>query len=168
MYKRQVQSFHHKLEGAAIFSKIDLVKEYHLIPFAPEDVEKTAICSPLGSLEYIRMAFALRNSVSTSQRFIDNTIRELPYCLAYLDDVLVFSDDASSHEVHLNKLLGKIQSNGLKVNEKRCEFRQQPITFLGYEVDKAGICPPKARIDALLNLKHPRDKKRTGTVHWNV
>ena len=41
-----LQSFHHKLEGAVIFSKIDLVKAYHFIPVAPEDVEKTAICTP--------------------------------------------------------------------------------------------------------------------------
>ena len=33
--------------------------------------------------------------------FIDNIIRELPFCLAYLDDILVFSDDASNDEVHL-------------------------------------------------------------------
>ena len=95
------------------------------------------------------MPFGLRNSASTFQRFIDNTIRELPYCLAYLYDILVFSDDAPSHEVHLEKLLEKIQSSGLKVNEEKCEFRKQTITFLGYEVDKDGICPPKARIDAL-------------------
>ena len=111
-----LQSFHHKLEGAVIFSKIDLVKTYHFIPVAPEDVEKTAICTPFGSLEYIRMPFGLRNSAST---FIDNAIRELPYCLAYLYDILVFSDDASRNEVHLNKLLEKIQSSGLKVNEMK-------------------------------------------------
>ena len=49
-----LQSFHHKLEGAVIFSKIDLVKAYHFIPVAPEDVEKTAICTPFGSFDYIR------------------------------------------------------------------------------------------------------------------
>ena len=39
------------------------------------------------------------------------------------------------------------------------EFRKQTIPFLGYEVDKDGIRPPKARIDAIQNLKQPRDKK---------
>ena len=43
------------------------------------------------------------------------------------------------------------------MNEKK--FCHQTITFLGYEVDKDGIHSPKARIDALLNLKQPRDKK---------
>ena len=45
------------------------------------------------------------------------------------------------------------------MNEENCEFCKQTITFLGYEVDKDGIRPPKARIDALQNLKQPRDKK---------
>ena len=43
-----LQSFHHKLEGAAIFSKIDLVKTYHFIPVAREDVDKAAICTSFG------------------------------------------------------------------------------------------------------------------------
>ena len=60
-----LQSFHHKLEGAVIFSKIDLVKAYHFIPVAPEDVEETAICTPFGSFKYIRMPFGLRNSACT-------------------------------------------------------------------------------------------------------
>ena len=66
-----------------------------------------------------------------------------------MDEKLIFSDVASSHEVHLEKLLGKIQSSGLKVNKKKCEFRQQTITILCYELDKGGLRPPKARIDAL-------------------
>ena len=95
------------------------------------------------------MLFRLRKSASTFQKFIDNTIRELPFCLAYLDDIFVFSDDASSQEVHLEKLLSKVQSSGLEVNERKSEFRQQTITFLGYEVDKDGISLPKAIIDTL-------------------
>ena len=68
-----IPNFHHKLEGAAIFSKINLVKAYNFIPVAP-DVEKTAICTPFGSFEYIRMPFGLRNSANTFQGFIDDTI----------------------------------------------------------------------------------------------
>ena len=105
------------------------------------------------------MSFELRNSASTFQPFTDNTIRELHFCLAYLDHILVSSDDAASHEVHLKKLLGKIQSSELKVNEKKCEFRQQTITFNGYEVEKDGMRPPKERIETLQSLKQPRDKK---------
>ena len=76
-----------------------------------------------------------------------------------MDDIFVFLIDASNHEVHLEKLLGKIQSSGFKVNEKKFEFRQQTVKFLSYEVEKDDIRPQKAIIDALQSFKQPRHRK---------
>ena len=41
-----IQDFASQLAGASIFSKIDLVRAYHQIPVAAEDVSKTAVITP--------------------------------------------------------------------------------------------------------------------------
>ena len=92
-----LQDFTSQLHGCTCFSKIDLVKAYHQIPLHESDIPKTAVITPFGLFEFVRMPCGLRNAAQTFQRFVDQVIRGLPFCFAYIDDLLIASPDPATH-----------------------------------------------------------------------
>ena len=66
-----LQDFSAALQGTTIITHIDLICEYHQILVAPEDSSKTAVTTPFGLFEFLKIPFGLSKTAQTFQRFMD-------------------------------------------------------------------------------------------------
>ncbi|XP_064463483.1 uncharacterized protein LOC135374455 [Ornithodoros turicata] len=156
----RLQDFTSNLHGAKIFSKIDIMKAYHQIPVAPEDIIKTAITTPFGLFEFPRMPFGLRNAAQTFQRFINCVVRGLPFVFAYIDGILVASSSPQEHERHLRLLFQRLADHGIVVNVAKCEFGVASTEFLGHRVTSEGIAPLEGKVEAITNFPRPESLRQ--------
>ena len=154
-----LRDFSANLQGMNIFSKIDLVRAYHQIPVTPADVAKTAVITPFGLFEFLRMPYGLRNSGQTFQRFMDEVLRGLQFTFCYLDDILVASASVADHMHHLRVVMSRLEQYGLLVNPSKCSFGQVSLSFLGHHIDSYGMRPLPNKVSAVHDF--PRLANRT-------
>ncbi|MFO0000394.1 MAG: reverse transcriptase family protein, partial [bacterium] len=90
------------------------------MPMSSADISKTAIITPFGLFEFLRMPFGLRNAGQSFQRMMDQILVGVPAAYCYMDDILLASPDHSTHKEDLRMLLAALREYGLVLNIEKC------------------------------------------------
>ena len=147
------------LGGTTIFSSLDLKSGYWQVEMEEESKPLTAFTvGPLGFYECERMPFGLTNAPATFQCLMENCLGELhlSWCIIYLDDIIVFSDDPKEHLTRLRGVFAKLAKAGLRLKPSKCKFFKTKITYLGHIVSSKGIEMDPKKVEAVKNWTIPR------------
>ncbi len=72
-----ISSAFESLQGATVFTKLDLRNAYHLVWILEGDEWKTAFNTPLGHFEYLVMPFGPTNAPAVFQALVNNVLQDL-------------------------------------------------------------------------------------------
>ncbi|TYK18660.1 ty3-gypsy retrotransposon protein [Cucumis melo var. makuwa] len=144
-----------QLQGATVFSMIDLRLGYHQLRIKDGDVPKTAFRSRYGHYEFIVMSFGLTNAPTVFMDLMNRVFREFldTFVIVFIDDILIYSKTEAEHEEHLRHVVSKA---GVYVDPAKIELVTswtRPSTVSELTRKGAPFVWSKACEDSFQNLK---------------
>lgn len=122
-----------RLNGAKVFSRLDLNSGFHQLVLAPESRNITVFSSHIGLRRYKRLNMGLSASPEIFQNEICEALQGLKGCINISNDIIVFGKDQSDHDRNLKSVFDRLREKQLTLNENKCEFSQTKIKFFGYK-----------------------------------
>jgi hypothetical protein len=100
-----------QLQGAHMFSKINLCSGYHQVRVKEEDIPKTTFRTCYGHYEFLVMSFRLTNVPIVFMDMMNRVFYDYldQFTVVFIDDFLIYSRTPKEHEEHLQKSLERLR-----------------------------------------------------------
>ena len=149
------------LQGATVFSTLDLKSGYWQMPLHKEDQAKSAFVTQSGCYQFRRLPFGLVNAPSQFQREMNRILSGLigKICFVYIDDVIVYSKNPEDHPKHLEQVFQRLREHSLQLKQSKCCFGLPKVQLLGHTVSAEGTKPQVEKVEAILQMEPPSDAR---------
>ena len=145
-----------KMKGSQYFTVLDLKNGYFQISLKEGGEGKTAFVVPWGKFEWTRMPQGLIGSPYTFGGNIASIFMGMEsFVAAYFDDLAIHSATEEEHLQHIETVLEKLASHGLRLNLAKCQWMERHVQFLGHTISGVGIRHLASKITEIVNIVTP-------------
>ena len=145
------------LNGATVFTSLDAASGYYQMKLHPDSSKLTTFIAPSGRYCFRRVPFGISLASEIFQRKMASMFEGLEGVAVFQDDILIFGRTMEQHDFRLKKVMSIISESGLKLNLKKCHWRQSQLDFVGHRFSKEGIKPDPNKIKAICEMEAPRN-----------
>ena len=156
----KIEDIFSKLNGATYFTTLDLHTGYHHIPLDKSSIPKTAFNLPFSKFEYVKVPLGLAQAPAYFQELMTGILKDFPFAIAYLDEIIIFSKTPQEHLSHICMVFKKLKSANLSMKKSKCSFFSKEIQYLGHILSATGIQPLPSKTHAIQNMKPPTTPKQ--------
>ncbi|MBW0485902.1 hypothetical protein O181_025617 [Austropuccinia psidii MF-1] len=126
-----------KIAKVKCITKMDCMKGFHQNVVKSNSIKLLRIIHHMGTYEYTRMPFGIKNAPAHFQSIMDTIFQEEilgVWMVVYIDDIIIYSERWEDHLQYIDIVLSKCTPIDLKFLLKECNFGQQELLALGHEV----------------------------------
>ena len=88
---------------------------------------------------------------------VDGHLENIENCVAIADDIISFgfNPDGTDHDATVRQIMNKVKQIGMRFNPAKCQFKCTEVKFFGMIINRQGVAPDPAKIEASLKLPEP-------------
>ena len=145
------------LNGAAVFSKLDLRSGYHQLELDEKSRQITTFSTRVGNRRYKRVFFGINCASELFQNAIAQVIDGIPGARNISDETIVFGSTQCEHDRSLELVLQRLGERNLTVNQAKCAFNKTSIEYFGHVFSAKGISASPKKVEAVHKVGPPSD-----------
>ena len=143
------------MNGATVFSKLDLKWGFHQIELDTESRHLTTFVTHEDLFRYKKMLFGVNCAPEIYQLTLQQVLHDCEGVRVIADDIIVFGSNVKEHDVRLEKVLATLYSRNLALNPDKCKFGKEKLVFMRHVLSKDGIQPTGERVKVVNEAKRP-------------
>lgn len=143
----------HELNGAKVFSKLDMNHGYLQLELSPESRYITTFSTHKGLKRYTRLNFGTTSSAEIFQNAIQEIIQGIEGARNISDDIIIFGTD--QHDRALAAVLQRFSERNLTLNRSKCLFNKTTLEFFGSVFSPEGTSPDPKKVSTLKEASPP-------------
>ena len=150
-----------KIGGCKLYSTFDFSQSFHQIRYNEKSRPITAFTACGTRYWFKRMIMGHKNSGAQFSRCMSKMMANLPFeqLIFFLDDLLLGSDTVQSHVERLKHVFSRLHAASMKLSPAKCHFLQRRVNYVGITIDESGLTINQERVQALVELKAPHNRK---------
>jgi hypothetical protein len=146
-----------KLQGASVFSKLDLKAGYHQVQVHAHDRWMQVYSHRNKLYRLNRLAMGLACAPAIFQRVMTKVLRGCEaFTVVYLDDVLIYSANEQEHAKHVEMVLEAFRRYNVRLSRDKCVWATSSVEFLGRTVSNGKVSHAESYLDPILQRAPPQ------------
>src|SRR5690606_26261933 len=113
-----------------------------------------------GNFQWKVMLFGGAGAPAACNKAVNLTIRDIPQCQAYFDDIIIGGKTKIQLIQNFIKLIKKLKSYNLHLRLEKCQFGDRKLKYLGFIITNKGIEIDQNHKNKIINFVTPKTIKQ--------